>query len=200
MATTTTAERAFAETIFDLLPPQGSWDEFGYLWLTEHTNNLIEFTDGYIEVLPMPTPRHQAILQVLFLALYTYVQPQGGKIHFAPLRVRIRDRKFREPDLLLLRDGEDARQNERFWEGADLVLEVVSDDKPERDLVDKVHDYAEARIPEYWIVNPLDETIAVLRLSGDRYVEHGRFRRGERAASALLPDFGVEVSAAFDAR
>jgi hypothetical protein len=31
---------------------------------------------------------------------------------------------------------------------------VVSADKPERDLVEKRGDYAEAGIPEYWIVNP----------------------------------------------
>jgi len=33
-------------------------------------------------------------------------------------------------------------------------VEVVSKDKPERDLIDKRGDYAEARVPEYWIVNP----------------------------------------------
>ena len=34
----------------------------------------------------------------------------------------------------------------------------------ERDLVDKRGDYAEGRVPEYWIVNPQTETITVLRL------------------------------------
>jgi Uma2 family endonuclease len=57
----------------------------------------------------------------------------------------------------------------------------------------------QARIPEYWIVNPLDETITVLTLAGDAYAEHGVFRRGETATSALLDGFAAPVDAVFDA-
>ena len=39
----------------DLLPLQGLWTIEQYLKLTDQTNQLIEFTDGVIEVLPMPT-------------------------------------------------------------------------------------------------------------------------------------------------
>ena len=124
----------------------------------------------------------------------------GGVILYSPLRLRIRPRKFREPDLLLLLDARDPRRQDRYWLGADLVVEIVSPDKPERDLVEKRFDYAEGGIPEYWIVNPLDQTITVLRLDGDEYAEHGVFRRGEQATSALLADFSVAVSAVFDAR
>jgi Uma2 family endonuclease len=197
---TTTPDQELQAALRDILPAQGRWDEAGYLWLSDRTNHLIEFTDGSIEVLPMPTEDHQNLLQFLFLAFLSYIQPRGGKVHFAPLRVRIRPGKFREPDLLLLLDAGDPRRGRCFWEGADLALEVVSDDKPERDLVDKVFDYAEAGIPEYWIANPRAGTITVLWLDGDRYVEHGVFRRGERAGSATLPGFAVDVAAAFDAR
>ena len=117
----------------------------------------------------------------------------------AALRLRIRSGKFREPDLLLLRDAQDPRRENRFWQGADLVLEVVSPDKPERDLVTKRGDYAEAGIPEYWIVNPQTETITVLRLEGEAYAEHGVFGRGATATSALLEGFAVEVDLVFDA-
>ncbi|HMC90439.1 MAG TPA: Uma2 family endonuclease, partial [Gemmataceae bacterium] len=78
-------------------------------------------------------------------------------------------------------------------------LEVVSEDKPERDLLDKRGDYAEARVPEYWIVNPQTETITVLRLRGNAYEEAGTYRRGQSATSVLLAEFSVDVSAVFDA-
>ena len=135
------------------------WSEEQYLVLTDSTNRLIEFTDGYLEPLPMPTDRHQAILEFLFLALRTFIRPRGGVVRFAALRLRIGPRKFREPDVLLLLDKSDPRRQNRFWTGADLALEVVSEDKPERDLVEKRGDYAEGRVPEYWIVNPQTETI-----------------------------------------
>lgn len=196
---TGTSQDELDEVLLELLPPQGCWSEEAYLWLTDHTNRLIEFTDGYLEVLPMPTDNHQSILAYLFQAFFAFVQPIGGKVLFAALRLRIRPRKFREPDLLLLRDANDPRRENRYWLGADLVLEVVSPDKPAHDLVTKRGDYAEAKIPEYWIVNPQTETITVLRLEGEAYVEHGVFGRGTLATSALLEGFAVDVDAALDA-
>ena len=101
---------------------------------------------------------------------------------------------------MLFLSATDVRRQDRFWLGADLALEVVSEDKPERDLVDKLADYAEARVPEYWIVNPLTETITVFRLTGDGYQEAGVYRRGEAALSVLMPGFSVTVSEVFDAQ
>jgi Uma2 family endonuclease len=183
----------------ELLPDQGAWSEDDYLWLTDHTSRLVEFSDGFLEVLPMPTDRHQAILGFLYLTFHLFMLPRGGKVQFAPLRLRLWAGKFREPDLLLLRDARDPRRQNRFWTGADLVLEIVSKDHPERDLIDKRHEYAQAGIPEYWIVNPLTETILILRLRGKRYQKPEEFARGSKAASHLLADFFVEVDKVFDA-
>ena len=60
-------------------------------------------------------------------------------------------------------------------------------------------EYAEAQIPEYWIVNPVDETVTVLTLVDEAYVEHGVFRRGDEATSASLDGFALSVDAVFDA-
>jgi Uma2 family endonuclease len=198
-STVSATQEQLDDLVHDLLPPQGQWSEETYLWLTDHTNRLIEFTDGYIEVLPMPTDEHQTLLAYLYQVFFMFLQSIDGKVLFAPLRVRIRQRKFREPDILLVRDADDPRRQNRFWLGADLVVEIVSPDKPERDLVEKRHDYAEAQIPEYWIVDPQDETITVLRLESGAYVEHGVFKRGTQAISALLAGLTVEVDAVFDA-
>jgi Uma2 family endonuclease len=191
--------QADLETLLpEILPEQGCWTEEEYLWLTDDSNRLVEFTDGFLEVLPIPTDYHQSILQYLFLRFFDFVTPQGGKVHFAALRLRIRPGMFREPDLLLLLDAKDPRRENRFWLGADLVLEVVSADKPERDLVTKRGDYAEGGIPEYWIVNPENQTITVLRLQGDVYAEHGVFGRGAMATSALLNGFTIPVDAVLE--
>jgi Uma2 family endonuclease len=183
----------------ELLPSQGRWTVEQYLVLTEHTNKLVEFTDGYLEVLPVPTDKHQTILKFLFVAFFRFFEPPGS-VQFAPLRLQIRPGKFREPDLLLLVAADDPRRQNRYWTGADLALEVVGAEKPERDLIEKRADYAEGRVPEYWIVNPLTETITILRLEGTAYLESGQFRRGERAVSAFLQGFGVDVAQVFDAK
>ena len=178
--------------------PQGCWGTDDYLWLTDRTRQLVELTDGFLEIVPMPSRGHQRILAFLYTAFQNYLRPIGGEALFAPLRLRVRDGKFREPDLLLVRDRHDARSGERFWTGADLVLEVVSPDNPERDFVQKRHDYAEGSIPEYWIVDAESESITVLQLRGETYVEHGEFQRHERATSTILDAFGVDVGQVFD--
>ncbi len=189
-----------SHTDIDAGPLQGLWTEAQYLQLTDHARLLLEFTDGRLEVPPMPTDRHQAISQFLFLALAPFVGTRGGRVRYAPLRLRIRDGKFREPDLLLVRDATDPRRGNDYWRGADVVMEIVSPDDPDRDKQVKRRDYAEAGIPEYWIVNPMDETITVLTLAGEAYTEHGVFRRGQQAQSACLNGFALGVADVFDAQ
>ena len=187
------------EQIAELLPPNGRWSAEDYLWLSARTNHLVEFAEGFIEVLPMPTDKHQAIVEFLFLLLYDYASRTDGKARFAPLRLRIAGGRYREPDILYLRAADDVRRGERFWTGADLVMEVVSPDDPVRDHATKRNEYAEAGIAEYWIVDPQDESIIVLRRAGQVYVEHGRFVRGQKANSALLGGLSADVSSALDA-
>ena len=196
---TATSQAALDALLCDILPRQGCWSDEAYLWLTDRSRRLIEFTDGRIEALPSPTFTHQAVLLFLYRLFHDHLRPRGGMVVVSALRMRIREGKFREPDVLLLRDRSDPRCQDRYWLGADLVAEVVSPDDPDRDLVEKRADYAEAGIPEYWIVDPRDETITVLVLEGDAYVEHDVYARGGEAASPLLDGFAVDVAAVFDA-
>jgi Uma2 family endonuclease len=184
----------------DLLPLQGLWTEEQYLKLTDQTYRLIEFTVGDLEVLPVPTTRHQVLMLFLYELFRNAVKPTGGIVLVAGLRVRIRAGKYREPDVLLMMDARDPRNQDRYWLGADLVVEVVSPGNPERDIDDKPLDYAKAGIPEYCIVNPLDETISVLTLAGNVYMVHRVFRRCEDATSLLLDGFGVSMDAVVDAQ
>lgn len=185
--------------IAELFPPQGFWSEEEYLDL--ETNRRVEFTDGLVEVLPMPTTSHQAIVFYLCSALVEYVRAGGlGTARLAPLRVRLREGVYREPDVLFMLAEHAVRVGEEYWDGADLVMEVVSKKDRGRDLVRKRREYAAAGISEYWIADPQRGQIAILRLANDRYVVHGEFKRGARATSALLNGFTVDVSAALAAK
>ena len=194
-----TSQEALPSLLRGLLPSQGAWGEREYLWLTDRTNRLIELAGGRVQELPMPTDTHQAVLLFLYLRFHGYLAPRGGVVRVAPLRLRIREDTFREPDVLLLRDRSDPRRQDRHWLGADLVVEVVSPDDPDRGLVEKRADYAAAGIAEYWIADPRGDTITVLTLQGGAYVEHGAYTRGQAAASPLLPGFAADVAAVFDA-
>jgi Uma2 family endonuclease len=194
-----TTQEELGAVLPEILPEQGMWTDEQYLWLTDGSNRLVEFTDGYVEVLPMPTDTHQTTLLYLYERFVSFVRPRGGKVLVAALRLRIRPGKYREPDLLVLADANDPRREDRFWLGADLVVEVVSPDKPDRDLVTKRADYPEGGIPEYWIVDSRNEAITVLWLEGESYQEHASFGRGTMATSRLLEAFAVSVDEVFEA-
>jgi len=93
----------------------------------------------------------------------------------------------------------DQRRGDRFWRGADLVIEVVSPDDHRRDYEIKRREYAQAAIPEYWIVDSQASKIMVLTLEDGRYRESGHYQLGEQASSCLLDGFSVDVTAVFDA-
>jgi Uma2 family endonuclease len=194
----------YGEPVWDiarLYPSQGCWTEDDYLDL--NTNQLVEFSDGYVEFLPMPKLSHQLIAFFLHRLLESFVSMHAlGTVVGAPYKVQLWERKYREPDVIFVRSEHASRMGEDYSDGADLVMEVVSGSESDRhrDLVKKRGEYAKAGIPEYWIVDPEEGRITVLTLDGAEYAVHGTFARGEQATSKLLPGFVVDVTAALAAR
>jgi Uma2 family endonuclease len=184
-----------------LFPPQGQWSEEEYLALD--TNQLVEFSDGFLEFLPMPTIFHQLILQYLYRELESFVAARKlGTVVTAGYKVRLRSGRFREPDVLFIKAAHQSWIKKQYCEKVDLVIEVVSEKNRPHDIEKKRVEYATAGIPEYWIVDPEEETITVLVLKSRQkmYTEFGILRKGMKAASKLLPGFAVDVTEALSQR
>ncbi|MCA9262244.1 MAG: Uma2 family endonuclease [Planctomycetales bacterium] len=180
-------------------PRQGEWTEADYLSLG--TNWMIEYSDGCLEVLPMPTLLHQLIVEFLHTKLKAFIEAHGipGRALFAPLPIRLWPKKYREPDVVFLRP-ERLRNLGGQPEGADVVMEVVSEgtENRQRDLEIKPQEYAAAGILEYWTVDPARQQVSVLTLNGNEYRSHGAFGRGELATSVFFPGFAIDVNEIFD--
>ncbi len=185
--------------IATLFPYQGAWSEQEYLALD--TNRRVEFDNGFVEVHDVPTDQHQAIILYLSMALSRFAQQIGGAVRTAGLRLRLWDKKYREPDIVFLRDRNSSMRHRKFWDTADLAIEIVSEslEDRERDLVTKRLEYARAGIEEYWIVDPEQETVTVLNLGGDVYKESGVFVRGDTVTSSQLPELALPVAEILDA-
>ena len=195
--------RAFPEPAWDvsrLFPAQGAWSEGEYLNLPD--SRLVEFDQGTIEVLNMPSELHQALVLFLYEALVAYVRKHNlGKVLVAPLPVKLWEGKMREPDLLFMRREHADRRHSNYWNGADLVMEVISPDDPNRDKITKRQEYARAGIPEYWLVDPTEKSVTVFTLpkQTEEYDTHGIFLMGSHAESASLPGFTVKIDELFSA-
>lgn len=182
-----------------LFPPRGHWTEADYLALS--TNHLVELSAGVVEVPEMPTDRHQAIVAFLFSRLLAFVSAGGlGTVRFAPLPVRLWPGNFREPDVVFMRAEHASRITDPYWGVPDLAVEVVSPGTRRNDCVIKVREYAEAGVPEYWLVDPEAGTVTVYVLSGSTYAAHVAGQSGDTVTSPTLPGFEVAVSDALGAR
>ena len=181
-----------------MLPVQGSWSEEDFLKF--HTNRMAELVDGRLEILPMPTLKHQRILRWL-LGMFEAAAPGGSITLFAPLPTRLFPGTIREPDLLYIAPENAPGPDVDYPTHIDLALEIVSlgKDARQRDYEDKRIDYARAGISEYWIVDPLENQVTVLVLQDSIYLEHGVFRMGDVASGLLLPGLSIDVRAMLNA-
>jgi Uma2 family endonuclease len=185
-----------------LYPLQGSWSEQDYLDIALTQNWLVEYSNGCVEFLPMPTIEHQLIVKFLLKALDAFVESKSlGIVLFAPLPVWLMPKAYREPDLIFNFTESHAKRTKSYYESADLVMEVVSADRRShaRHYEDKRRDYAKAGIREYWIVDPAEKRITVLALEGSAYLPHGSFAGGDVATSRLLDGFVIKVGDVFKA-
>jgi len=181
-----------------LFPAQGEWTEGDYLALAP--DRRVELSDARVEVLPVVTQGHQDASLCFYRALYAFADANGlGKTTVAPMRVRLWPGKIREPDVVFMLAENAHKVGDRYWDGADLAVEVVSEDDPERDLQTKRNEYAQAGIREYWIIDPRDKTVQLLTLEpgAAAFTLVGRYGLGQTAASKLLDGFAVDLSALF---
>jgi Uma2 family endonuclease len=192
---------ALPEPAWDIarrFPAQGAWSEEEYLALPG--NALVELDHGHIEVLDMPSEWHQSLVLALYELLASHARKHRlGKVLTAPMPVKLWEGKLREPDVLFMRREHAALRGENYWRGADLVMEVLSPNDPNRDKVTKRREYAQAGIPEYWLVDPSACAITVFSLpeNAEEYAIHGVWGIGGQARSASLEGFQVDVEALF---
>lgn len=196
----TTSERdasALTVDVARLFPPQGQWTEDAYLALPE-SNYLVELSDGELIMMSPATETHQRVLMALFLKMHAFIEAEKlGTIRFAPLPVRLWPDKIRKPDILFVSNEHADRIGEKFYGPPDLVVEVVSPSTRHADRVEKFTEYAAAGIPEYWLVDPEDQTVEVFTLQERAYVLEIKVELGESARSQVLEGFSVPVDEVF---
>jgi Uma2 family endonuclease len=165
---------------------------------TPDDGRIHELFDGAIFVSPTPNQRHQWIASGIHLLVASYVRANKlGRVAPSPLAIRLSSNIVLEPDLLFVRSGSPADNLSTTWiEGAPaLVVEILPKSTADRDLNRKRELYEQYGVEEYWIVDPVQETILALTLVDGRYqpisVEDSRF------ASLAIPGLEIDVTDLF---
>jgi len=77
-------------------------------------------------------------------------------------------------------------------------MEATSSGTRRTDRLEKLVEYAQAGVQEYWIVDPEARTVEVFRLREGVYGLLGKWGAGETARSELLAGFEVAVDEVVD--
>lgn len=144
---------------------------------------------------------HQLALGHLIAQLHPFVgKHQLGEVFLSPFDVLFSDFDVVQPDLLFVAKANAEIVTEDNIRGVpDLVIEILSESTRKYDLVTKRKLYERFGVPEFWVVDPLLETIAVYRHDGSVLAKVAELSAevGEKLESPLLPGLVLAVSEIF---
>ena len=165
-------------------------------------NNRYELIEGELFVSRALGIPHQRVINNLQLAFGTYLKNNPIGIVVPGAGAVFSDYDAVIPDLAFVSNERwnDIVTNDRFNAAPDLVIEVMSPGKEnrDRDLLVKRQLYAKYGVAEYWIVDPENRQVEIYRLRDIRLENAGTFRIRDEITTPLLPNFRMRVSAVFD--
>lgn len=151
-----------------------------------------EIIDGEHHVNPSPATRHQFVSMRLSFALYGHVTAHNlGHVFAAPFDVILGTHDIVEPDLIFVSNARSGIITRKNIHGTpDLLVEILSESRPDYDKRLKYQLYERYGVPEYWMVDAERLTISVFRHSGSAFVASPA---AETLTTPLLPGFSVSL-------
>ena len=128
-----------------------------------------ELIDGKLYMMAPPSRLHQELVGELFTVIRNHIGKNGGfcKAYIAPFAVFLNenDKNYVEPDISVICDKN--KLTDKGCSGApDWIIEIVSPSSQRMDYLTKLLKYRTAGVKEYWIVNPMKETVQVYSFEG----------------------------------
>lgn len=151
----------------------------------------LELVDGDLVCMTPVGDRHMYTVDLVAEYLWTHMRGRGIVRVQSPLKFHTGEAPV--PDLVLLRMHEDRYRSRPAGPWDALLVVEVSDTSLPRDLA-KAEQYAQAAIPEYWIVDVNRAAVLVHQTPvGGEYTVVTRCRHGEGFLSPALRGLEVRV-------
>ena len=152
-------------------------------------DNRYELLDGELIMVPAPNIKHESVRSLLGRELINFiVEHKLGNLFYAPCDVMLSDTDVVQPDLLFVsREREHLLSDGQKVQGApDLAVEILSPSTAKQDRSEKRALYGKHGVTEYWLVDPVAETVQIHRLQGEVLVPTRTFGREKTLRSPLL--------------
>lgn len=158
-----------------------------------------EFIQGEVIMHPPALNRHLMATKRLLRPLDAFVTIHKlGVVHVEKAMTSFTRNDY-EPDIMFLGASKAALidPDTLRFPVPDLIVEVLSPSTEARDRGIKFQDYALHGVAEYWIIDPVAETVELYRIEGDRYPAVAAQADGI-LSSDVVPGFELPVRAIFD--
>lgn len=160
---------------------------------------VYQIIGGVIVMAPSASTFHQEIIRNILDLLSPFVRAKSlGKLLLSPIDFRFSDDEVYQPDLAFIRHSKlNQVTKDRVETLPDLVVEVLSPSNAYYDLTHKKAIYAQYGVAEYWIVDPIEETVEILLNENGLYRTDQLLRKQGMLTSAMFPGFSMKVEDVF---
>lgn len=163
-----------------------------------------EWIDGFAyNMTPAPSTEHQRILGNLYFELRSFLLARPCEPIVAPFDVRLsQTNDYDSPDHVVQPDisvvCDKSRIDARGGKGAPaLIVEILSPATAIKDRNEKYKLYEKYGVAEYWIVDPVHQTIETYGLESGAYRHRAVFGKDDTLRSLAFPELAFELSNVF---
>lgn len=175
-------------------------------YLTWDEEERWELLDGIpYNMSPAPSRKHQECVGELYRHFANYLEGKKCQAFIAPFEVclLLNNQSSNEeienvvqPDVLIVCN--EKKLNDRGCKGSpDLVVEVLSPATAKKDRNEKLKLYEQAGIKEYWIVDPIHETIEVFALQNGKYGHAETYSNIDELQVGIFEDLMIDLKNIF---
>lgn len=178
---------------------QGCWNYETYAAIPDDGRRY-EVINGVLYMTPAPNIAHQSAAIEIGTYLTIHIQHAGlGRVLAAPFDVELKSGgSVVQPDVLVVLNANRGIIGPGRIIGApDLVVEIASPSTAGYDRRTKQDAYAAAGVREYWIADPIAQTVELLMLEGNEFRSQGVFQGQALLPSRVIEAFPVPVEQFF---
>ncbi|WP_269411500.1 Uma2 family endonuclease [Lentibacillus daqui] len=162
-----------------------------------------EVIEGRIyNMAPSPNVKHQSIASELITEFNIHFRNQSCRV-VSEIDVSLSGEKdpskvneWVKPDIVVVCDKDKIMKN-HIAGAPDLIVEILSKSTAKTDKMIKFHRYQRAGVKEYWIVDPVYETIDVYLLENEYYKHTGTFANGDVINTSAFDGLSVKLEHVF---
>lgn len=185
---------ALAESIFISLEE--------YLKMREENDSILEYIDGVVYMSPSPSTKHQRISSKLQIKMGIYLDGKPCEVFSAPYDIELKREglegtKIVIPDLSIICDKSGFTES-KYVGVPSLIVEILSPSNQSHDLITKLNLYMKYGVQEYWIINPMLESVTIYTLNDEGMYEQLDMKTSiGMLKSKVLDGFTVDLKEIF---